>query len=311
VQSSVIKPALGVLLLLACAAVQGQTAYRYRDAQGQWVFSDTAPSSATASQSAIPIKRQDSTLHITLERRESAAATQLVALSNCLCVVTFKVTILHSDDPTIPDNTDLRVVVQPRSEGIALRVAKTGPVLVKLQYIWKAALGSPRARHNPPRPYRIPFAIGSTYEVAQAYPMQFTHNAPDSRYAVDITLPDGTPIYAARDGVVINVRTDAFVGAAAPVMMDQANVVEILHDDGTIGVYAHLHEDSVRVHIGQQVARGMYIADSGNTGFTTGPHLHFAVLRNSGDGDVSIPVEFAGSGGLPVVPVTRMLLTAY
>jgi murein DD-endopeptidase MepM/ murein hydrolase activator NlpD len=290
---------------------QAQTAYRYRDASGQWVYSDTAPSSAVATQSAIPIKRQDSALHVALERRESPEESQLVATSNCLCVVTFKVTILHSDDPSIQDNTDFHVAVPPHGEAVALRVSRTGAPLVELHYVWKAALGSPRARHNPPRPYRIPFAIGSTYQIAQAYPVQITHNAPDSRYAVDIALPDGTPIYAARDGVVINVRTDAFLGAAAPVMMDQANVVEILHDDGTIAVYAHLHEDSVRVHIGQQVTRGMYIADSGNTGFTTGPHLHFAVLRNSGESDVSVPVEFAGPGGLPVVPTTRMLLTAY
>ena len=87
--------------------------------------------------------------------------------------------------------------------------------------------------------------------------------------------------------------------------------IEILHDDGTIAVYGHLHWDSIRVHIGQHVALGEYIADSGNTGFSSGPHLHFAVWRNAGEADVSVPVVFGGPGGVAVTPVTGLQLTAY
>jgi murein DD-endopeptidase MepM/ murein hydrolase activator NlpD len=90
-----------------------------------------------------------------------------------------------------------------------------------------------------------------------------------------------------------------------------ANVVAVLHDDGTIALYAHLHWDSIRVRIGAHIVRGQYIADSGNTGFTSGPHLHFAVIRNSGATDVSVPVQFAGIAQTPVIPITQMALTAY
>jgi murein DD-endopeptidase MepM/ murein hydrolase activator NlpD len=118
-------------------------------------------------------------------------------------------------------------------------------------------------------------------------------------------------VYAARDGTVINLRHDSFRGAATPLLMDQANMVEILHDDGTIAVYAHLHWDSVRVQPGQRVRRGEYIADSGNTGFTTGAHLHFAVIRNAGLEAVSVPIQFSGPAAVAVTPQQNMMLTAY
>jgi len=80
--------------------------------------------------------------------------------------------------------------------------------------------------------------------------------------------------------------------------------VRVLHDDGTFAVYAHLAWDSIRVRPGQQVARGERIAASGNTGFTTGPHLHFVVLRNEGLKSVSVPVRFSNGRGGVVTPRT-------
>jgi murein DD-endopeptidase MepM/ murein hydrolase activator NlpD len=300
-----------VALALACSSgwLSAQTAYKYRDSSGQWVFTDQAPATDARSKS-FSVGHENDALHLSVDRSDEAGSTRLIAVNDCLCAVTFEVLIQQSDIAAIPIGADYRATLAPGTRQSMVQ-ADTGVAKAGIRFVWRAALGSPDAVHKPARPYRVPFDVGSTYVVSQAYPSRITHTTPDSQYAVDMALPDGTPVYAAREGTVINARHDFFRGAVDPAMMDQANLIEILHDDGTIGVYAHLRWDSIRVRIGAHVVRGQYIADSGNTGFSSGPHLHFAVIRNAGTTDVSVPVQFAGIAEVGVTPETQMQLTAY
>ena len=128
---------------------------------------------------------------------------------------------------------------------------------------------------------------------------------------MDISLPLGTPVRAAREGVVMEFAADFLDGGLDPKYQEQANAVRVLHADGTMAVYAHLQADSVRVRPGQPVERGAWLANSGNTGFSSGPHLHFVIQRNAGMELVSVPFEFAGPDGRGVAPVAGMRLTAY
>ncbi|MGV0793674.1 M23 family metallopeptidase [Mycolicibacterium sp. XJ1819] len=88
---------------------------------------------------------------------------------------------------------------------------------------------------------------------------------------IDIANSIGTPILAASDGVVISAGPYAGYG----------NMVKLRHSDGTVTLYGHL--SSVMVDIGQRVWAGDQIAKMGNTGNSTGPHLHFEVLLNGTD----------------------------
>jgi murein DD-endopeptidase MepM/ murein hydrolase activator NlpD len=70
----------------------------------------------------------------------------------------------------------------------------------------------------------------------------------------------------------------------------------IQHSDGTIGNYAHLLKHGVRVSVGQKIAAGAVIGLSGNTGFSSGPHLHFSVFKTKdGRERESIPIRFGAA----------------
>ncbi|MBB3085124.1 M23 family metallopeptidase [Geodermatophilus sabuli] len=82
---------------------------------------------------------------------------------------------------------------------------------------------------------------------------------------VDIAAPIGTPVYAAHSGVVQRVGTATGFGYA----------VYIRGDDGAVSVYGHVNRYFVRD--GERVVAGEQIAEVGNRGQSTGPHLHFEI----------------------------------
>ncbi len=89
-----------------------------------------------------------------------------------------------------------------------------------------------------------------------------------SHLGIDIANAIGTPIYAASDGTIIEAGPASGFGLW----------VRLQLDDGTIQVYGHMN--SFSVHAGQRVKCGEQIAEIGNRGQTTGPHLHFEVWQN-------------------------------
>ncbi len=97
-------------------------------------------------------------------------------------------------------------------------------------------------------------------------------------------------------------------GADRDKFVDKANHVRILHDDGTMALYAHLDLASVSVRPGARVRAGQQIARSGNTGFSSGPHLHFAVQQNTGMKLISLPFKFQTAEGVPAAPEEAQIL---
>ncbi len=171
--------------------------------------------------------------------------------------------------------------------------------------------GSIEAEHAPKRPYRPPIAPGSRFRIGQAFGGEYSHKSPSGFHAVDIQMPVGTPVHAAREGAVMAVAR-YFHKAGEDLERDgpRANYVRIVHEDGSMALYAHLDYEGVLVREGQRVERGDRIARSGNTGYSTGPHLHFAVQLNRDMELTSVPFEFEGENGQAFAPEPGKVLTA-
>ncbi len=133
--------------------------------------------------------------------------------------------------------------------------------------------------------YRLPLPRDrESYLLMQGVGGRFSHTG-DQSFAYDWAMPTGTPVPAARAGVVAAVRNER-EDPTLPIELRRANYVRILHEDGTTAVYAHI--DTTWLAPGRAVEEGEPVALSGNTGYSTRPHLHFHVER---DGR-TIPASF-------------------
>jgi murein DD-endopeptidase MepM/ murein hydrolase activator NlpD len=97
-------------------------------------------------------------------------------------------------------------------------------------------------------------------------------------------------VLAARAGTVVFLESRYFEsGLDRAKYLSRSNQVRILHDDGSMASYAHLFPDSIDLEPGQRVEQGQRLGLSGNTGYSSGPHLHFVVLVHRDMEMVSVP----------------------
>ena len=298
---------------LAAAEAEAQELYRYRDERGVWVYTDRPPETIVDFE-RLPIERSEATPVVELFERERADGTYvLVARNPFYGTVQIAFELLSTSNVAADVPARGNRILDPRTdtELFPLEPAQRD-VPLQLEYGFQYLHGRPGAKHAPEQPYRLPYALASDFVVSQAFPDTVTHTDDANRHAIDFVMPVGTGVYAARSGVVIEVASEYFEsGVDLATDGSRANIVRVLHPDGTMALYAHLNWNSIRVVPGQRVARGEHLADSGNTGFSTGPHLHFVVQRNAGGIMESVPVEFAGPRGSSITVATGDDPTAY
>lgn len=202
-------------------------------------------------------------------------------------------------------NVPLFIEIPARSKKRVLelsRISSVQGVNYRSSYGW--VRGSVFAVHQDSYLYKLPFFKGYEVYVSQGYNGESTHKGL-SAYAIDFPVPVGTPVYAAREGVVVGSEGSNNVGGASAEFRQYANYVIIEHSDGTMGNYYHLKQGGNVVAIGKKVSKGELIGYSGNTGYSSGPHLHFSVSKVdpiSMRRPMNLPIKMETAQGIVSLP---------
>ncbi|MEY8199783.1 MAG: M23 family metallopeptidase, partial [Colwellia sp.] len=204
---------------------------------------------------------------------------------------------------TSPFNQEFISKVIPARNSTVLLTSKTQAP--KLKYRW--ALGDPNSVTDDYR-YHAPFGSPKGHRITQGFNGKFSHTKEYNKYAVDIAMDVGTYLTAVRAGTVIWVKDDYHMSGTTRYFLDKANVIKVLHDDGTFSSYAHILMDTAMVKEGDKVAVGDKLARSGSSGFSTGPHLHFSIIKNAGLKNIAIPFKFIDNQGMAFTPKRAMIM---
>jgi len=292
---------VGAVLMLALPCAQAGRVYRWVDARGVAHYGDHAPAASSAAAprvQRIDVSSASAPSPIAVLRQQpSGPGVQAVAENRLAGPVEVRLAFAQQSnvraDPDLPAGT----VVPGGRQAVLAYLATLDPSRPgEFELTMDAVPGDPRARPLDVE-YQLPLRMRG-WHVDQGFGGGFSHADEQNRYAIDLAAPIGTPVLAARDGVVMQVESDfARAGLDRERYAGRANLIRILHDDGTMAMYAHLKADGVLVRTGQRVRAGTVIGLSGNTGFTSGPHLHFAVQVNRGMRLESIRFRMRGPQG--------------
>ncbi len=232
---------------------------------------------------AVSTRREGNVTRFIVENREA-----------CEVTMTFEVSLVNMTGSVALPYT-ATFPAQQTNEAFSLSPVEPG-ARWSYSYTNYFKLGSSLARHDDSCVYELPYSTGGNFKVTQGYNGKFSHKGPN-QYAIDWQMPEGTLVRAARAGVVVRVKDDSDKSGSSMDYDRYNNFVLVRHEDGTLGHYCHLQKGGCLVKVGQPVEAGDPIAHSGNTGFSTGAHLHFCVFKaRDGHERVSIPIKFRVSG---------------
>src|SRR5436190_23218697 len=227
--------------------------------------------------------------HIVKEREGDTVTLSIKSDYACEFTVTFEATLKNT---TASRPVPFTVDAAGRSSFELIRLWPTNKGLAwRYDYKYYRQVGGRRSTTTNEADYAMPLTPGR-YVVMQGPRGSYSHFAGSgSENAVDWTCPIGTVVCAAREGRDVGVRQQPTVGGPDRKFRPFANYVIIKHADGTFADYVHLKPEGALVKIGDEVKVGQPIGLSGQTGFTSAPHLHFSVFQAI-DGKTKLTLPF-------------------
>jgi len=297
----------GFCLLMAVSASAGDM-YKWQDKDGVWHFSSTPPKTdekfETLEMPADP-KPMVSMRKLGLEREPEYSF-----INNIWGPVELELQIFDAKNVSSEPPLPARLVIPGQAEQRFLKISPADPSKgFSFRLAYEQMIGPPLEQLPAEYNYYPPFPLGMEFPISQGFDGDTTHKDPPNQYAVDIVMPIGTPVLAARAGLVMELEDDFHGAAQKERYLTRSNHIRILHDDGTMAVYAHLQANSLKVRPGAKVSRGQWIANSGNTGYSNGPHLHFVIQLNAGMSLESMPFRFVTPTGVTMTPAGRMMIS--
>ena len=297
----------GLALLLGMADANAARLYRWKDHNGVSQYGDRPPEAKELPASDVNVVRfrnpPSALVRLRLENKGDhyqAWADNLLH-GPAQVMLRFK----NSKNVTARPSLPASATIPARSSVLVASIGMNDPIRGgDFELVLDGLPGDPASRPTNYE-YRLPFDYANV-RVDQGPGGSFSHNDPQNLYAVDFALAEGTPILAVREGVVMQVESDfEKAGLNREKYGGRANFIRIVHDDGSMAVYAHLQPEGVQVRTGQRVRKGQRIGLSGNTGFSTAPHLHFVLQVNRGMRLESIPLRMFGPLGELKFPSSR------
>ncbi|MEO7251882.1 MAG: M23 family metallopeptidase [Arenimonas sp.] len=289
-----------LLGLALCASLADASVFRWVDSKGQVHYSDRgtpqakkvsvrAPLAEPNALADLDVVRNGDSSDLYINNRLAGPLEVAVSLTEAVNVQAL---------PALP----LQQLLPANQRVLISRIAAGSGQVASYSVAMTAMPGDPNAMPED-LVYALPVDENSGWQLGQGFHGGFSHSDEQNLYAADLIVREGTPILAARGGVVMQVESSFDrAGLNRTKYAERANLIRVVHDDGSMALYAHLKENGVYVHVGQHVSVGQQIALSGNTGYSSGPHLHFCLQVNRGMRLVSVPFRMVGGSGFLPLP---------
>lgn len=285
-----------LILCLLCATVLAQH-YKWQDEAGQWHFSDLPPDDGSTFETlAVPTEPRSM---VSARRGGERQRPRHYFFNRYHGPAEIELRLTQAENVQSTPPLPARFVLPgARESGLVTFGPEDPQASFSYRLAYTLVPGAPADKLPEDLDYYPPFARGQRFPISQGLDDAQTHHDAANRYAVDIVMPLGTPVLAARGGVVMDIEERyPDTGKDDERLLMQANFVRIVHDDGTMGIYAHLQQNSLRVQPGMKVPAGYWIGNSGNSGYSSGPHLHFVIQLNIGMTLESLPLSFKRPSG--------------